>query len=271
MPKFTKECWLTHEHPNKGKSTWNKGKKDVYSEETRKKISLGVKKAFVEGRLKPLRAMLGRHHSEETRTKMSIDRRERDDEINKKMGRTLSRLMVEGKISKPPSNKGKKWSKNTLIKRLDSLKKTTQTKEYRKKVSELMKNLWKNPIFREKITKAKIDAIQSTPNKKERLLGQLIRQATKTREYRFNAKHGFIIIDGLVPDFVNVNGQKKCIELFGDYWHDSSKHPNMPQNRTEHGRKEALARFGWNCLVIWEKELKNPEAVIDKIKEFNLG
>lgn len=30
----------------------------------------------------------------------------------------------------------------------------------------------------------------------------------------------FVGIGGLCPDFVNCNGKKVIIELFGDYWHD---------------------------------------------------
>jgi len=47
------------------------------------------------------------------------------------------------------------------------------------------------------------------------------------------------------------------IELFGDYWHRDQD----PQKRIDH-----FARYGYKCLVIWEKELDNPNQVIEKVK-----
>ena len=57
----------------KGHTTWNKGKKGVYtrSEETRRKMSESRKGK----RLGKDNPMFGKHHSEETRRKMSEDRK----------------------------------------------------------------------------------------------------------------------------------------------------------------------------------------------------
>jgi very-short-patch-repair endonuclease len=70
---------------------------------------------------------------------------------------------------------------------------------------------------------------------------------------------GQLIINGRCPDFVNVNGQKKIIELFGDYWHKGEN----PKDRIK-----IFEPFGYQTLVIWERELKDLKLVSDKILSF---
>ena len=48
------------------------------------------------------------------------------------------------------------------------------------------------------------------------------------------------------------DGNRKLIELFGDYWHQGDD----PQERIAHFEK-----YGFQCLVIWESELKNGRTV----------
>lgn len=60
----------------------------------------------------------------------------------------------------------------------------------------------------------------------------------------------------LCPDFVNVNGQKKIIEVFGEAYHDPKVSASpVPFNRTEKGRKQIFRKYGYDTLVIWTKEI----------------
>lgn len=61
------------------------------------------------------------------------------------------------------------------------------------------------------------------------------------------------------PDFINANGKKQIIELFGVYWHSLFD---------EAQRKEHYKQYGFNCLVIWEDELAALSKVQRKIKRF---
>jgi len=45
------------------------------------------------------------------------------------------------------------------------------------------------------------------------------------------AGDGSLIIRGKCPDFVNVNGRKLIIEVFGDYWHSEER---VGKNSKEH-------------------------------------
>lgn len=75
-----------------------------------------------------------------------------------------------------------------------------------------------------------------------------------------------MVIGHCVPDFANCDGKKEVIELFGDYWH--TKKEKMYWHYTELGRIMAYNSFGYNCLIIWEHELNDSEAVVSKIKQF---
>lgn len=100
------------------------------------------------------------------------------------------------------------------------------------------------------------------PNKPEQLLNNLL-QELLPKEYKY-VGNGKMIIDRFNPDFINCNGQKKIIELFGDYWHNR-------KDWKERDKRRLLAynRLGFKTLIIWEHELRNLGKVIVKIMEFN--
>lgn len=49
------------------------------------------------------------------------------------------------------------------------------------------------------------------------------------------------------PDF-KVHGQRKFIEIWGDYWHKGEDPENLI---------EAYREIGFSCLVVWESEVHN--------------
>lgn len=77
-------------------------------------------------------------------------------------------------------------------------------------------------------------------------------------EWKF-VGNGQLIIDGKCPDFVNVNGQKKIIELYGERWHREDD----PQDRIK-----AFQPFGYETLVIWVRELQHLGRAKKIIAEF---
>lgn len=72
------------------------------------------------------------------------------------------------------------------------------------------------------------------------------------------------MIDGMIPDFFNVNGRKAVIEMFGRYWHENVAN----WRRTELGRVMAFKPFGVDCLVIWEEELRDEANLVAKVRTF---
>ena len=131
--------------------------------------------------------------------------------------------------------------------------------------SEKAKVMWQNPEYRNKIIRNTMKAQNKKPNKKEHQLNELL-QKYFPNEFKYTGD-GVNIIYGLCPDFTNCNSKKKLIELFGDYWHND-KQRNIKWICTEWGRKAIYSQLGYDCLIIWEHELKDENKVVKKIKNF---
>lgn len=62
-----------------------------------------------------------------------------------------------------------------------------------------------------------------------------------------------------VPDF-KIHGQRKVIELFGDYWHAGESTEDLVKQYED---------IGFKCIVFWESEIKsNLDEVLDKVNKF---
>jgi len=123
---------------------------------------------------------------------------------------------------------------------------------------------WQNKEYRNRMIRALRKGSLITPNKKEKLLNALLNELLP-KEYKFVGDWKFVI-DGFCPDFVNVNGQKKIIEFYGDYWHNK-----LEVKERDKRRLIAYKKYGYKTLIIWQRELKDLEKVKDKILNFNGG
>ena len=211
----------------KGRVPGNKGKK--VSEETRQKMREAQK-----GEKSP---NYGKHRSEETRKKLS------------------------------DANKGKKLSEETKKKISDTLKGEKNhnygkhpSEESRRKMSESTKKNWQNPDYIKKV----FDGLNMKPNELEKKVGGIL-QKHLPDEYAYNGDFSCgITIGGKIPDFVNVNGEKIVIEVFGP-WHDEKymrDHfgDDISWKRTEFGTKAHYSQFGYKCVVFWQEELEREDA-----------
>ena len=101
------------------------------------------------------------------------------------------------------------------------------------------------------------------PNKSEKKLIRLIKE--NKLPFKFVGNKTFYI-GKKNPDFIGTDEYRnKIIEFFGDYWHRRNE---MKFHRTEEGRKWFYWENGYDCLIIWESELKEEEIVVKKIKNF---
>lgn len=96
------------------------------------------------------------------------------------------------------------------------------------------------------------------PNYKESQLFEILNNIYP-HEWKY-VGDGSFILDGKNPDFINCNGKKLIIELFGERWHKPEE---------EEQRKEIFKKFGYNTLIIWVKELRNIENLKNKLNIFN--
>ena len=125
-------------------------------------------------------------------------------------------------------------------------------------VSRALKIKWRtDPDFASKV----IRGLHTRPNKIEVQLDTLL-NTSFPKQWKY-VGGGEVIIGGKCPDFLNTDGRKEVIELFGNYWH------NLPKNQErDNERLEAYKKYGYSTLIVWDKELKNIDNVLNKIKEF---
>lgn len=147
-------------------------------------------------------------------------------------------LTEEDKLNKSLAHKGKihsaEWNANATA--------SQRTEEGREIRSKFQKELWANPEHKAKMIKATRQ--QRRPTRPEQRAETLLNYCLPNI-YKYTGD-GAVIINGKNPDFTNYNGQKKVVEIFGDYWH---------RNEDSLDRIRKYAAFGFACLVIWEHEL----------------
>jgi len=96
------------------------------------------------------------------------------------------------------------------------------------------------------------------PNTKEIILNKILNK-NYPNEYKYVGDFQFWL-GGKNPDFMNMNSQKKLIEFYGNYWHKDEN----PKGRIRHFKK-----YGFDTLVIWERELKNISRLERKLNRFH--
>lgn len=235
------------------------------------------------------KSLTGRHHTEETKAKMRASQKGKHNGkftaehlANMSKSQTGKKASVETRLKMrlahlAKNNKGRKWSEKTIRKQSEAHKGNTATKgkkmstkaveinrkahmglkptdETKLKMKRACENNWKKPEYAHNV----LSKVCQRPNKQEMKVMKLLNEVAPN-EYKYTGDGSFSIYN-LHPDFTNINGQKKVIEHYGSYWHRGEN----PQDRID-----KFAEFGFLCLVIWEHELKYPDQIIVRIKEFH--
>jgi hypothetical protein len=218
------------EHPMLGKK---------HSEETRKKLS--------ESHMGLPSGARGLKHSGDTRRRMSESHKgvPLSGEHRKSIGAASIRTWAA-----KSNEEREQWAKNISV----GEKGKFVSEETKKKCSISSKILWRNPDHARKCL------VINSPNKAEmKLLGVL--NTMYPGEWKF-VGDGQVIIGGKYPDFINVNGAKKIIELYGERWHQQDDAPK---------RIGTFKPFGYETLIIWYKELRNIKTLKQSIALFCEG
>jgi len=218
---------------NKGKPSGMKG--HFHTEETKKLYSLT--------RSKENNPMFGKRHREESIKKMS----------EKKCGN------MNGKDNPMFGRKHTNESKKIIGEKSKLYHNKIEVKE---ETSRMFKNFWSrlSDLEKEKFFSKLFKSCETKPNKLEILLNNIIEGVTPS-EFKY-VGDGQVWIGGKNPDWINVNGKKQVIELFGDYWH---------KIEDEEIRKSHFKQYGFDCLVIWEAEFKDTEQLKIKVKNYSLN
>jgi len=204
---------------------WIKGKK--HTEETKRKIGetqrrIGNKPSFKD-----------KSHSEETKRKLSLANtgKHHSEETKRKIG--LAHI-------------GMKYS--IVIKR-------KHTEEFKRKMSERLKgnkiNLGRH--YTSEVMQKILRRLKDRPTSLERKFQEIL--------YKYNLLYRYVgdgsfLIGFKNPDFVNINGEKICIEVANRYHH---KDP-YKENRIKH-----FADWGWKCIVFFEDEI-DEKNIVNQLK-----
>lgn len=201
--------------------------------------------------------MYGRHQTEESKNKnrrWHLGKR-LSEETKAKISKALKGRKFSAEHKRAVVEAITRWNKeNPAVGERNPFYGKHHSLETRKLLSEQAKKRWRNPDYRNSIVRKIMKAWHVKPNKKEKFLINLINEHDLPFRY---VGDGQFILGGRCPDFLNYNGKKQLIELFGDYFHRDDD----PQERIDFFRQ-----YGFETLVIWEHKLDNPSEVVVKIK-----
>ena len=219
------------------------------SEETKAKQSNALKgKPGLKGNENP---MFGKHPSEETRRKMSDAQR---GEKNNNFGKPR---LEETKRKISESERGKKVSEETKKKQSEIGKKRCESKEERERLSQMRRKI-KMPRHHTKI---------------ELIFEEMCKKHNLPFHYVGDSSLWIGKKKGLNPDFIEANGKKIVVEIFGDYWHSLLLNPNLREDATLPYRKRHYKKYGWKMIVFWESDLKREDAeqfVLKKLRDHKI-
>lgn len=197
--------------------------------------------------------MFGKQHTIKTRRKMSLSHE----------GKKFS-IKTRRKISK--IQKGKKLSKETKKKISKANKGKILSKEHIRRMCKSHRKNWQNPKFKIRILSAMMAGCENRPTNPERILKNRLNHLFPN-EYKYVGDGKFWVV-GKNPDFININGQKKIIEMFGSYWHGEER-TKRTKRHEEQIRIRHFAKYGFKTLIVWQHELKNIEQLRRKLIKFH--
>lgn len=187
------------------------------------------------------------HCREEKRWKNPIER--------KRQSYTMKKRIAQGYIEKMREIAKKLWQDPDYRRKQMEIK---QNPDYIERARKAAKKGWQDKKKVQKRIKSILKATAAKPNKAEQKLYRIL-QDIFPGQYLLNVE-GYVIIGRSIPDFININGQKKIIELFGEHWHPKED---------EEKRINLFRTFGYSTLIIWESELKDEEKLKEKLIAFH--
>ncbi|KKL97060.1 hypothetical protein LCGC14_1838220, partial [marine sediment metagenome] len=127
--------------------------------------------------------------------------------------------------------------------------------------SESLKAAWeaKSPEEKDRLTRRVVEGNRRRPTEPERFLGSFLEQFYPGEwAYNGDGSQG-LVIGGKVPDYINVNGEKEVVEVFGSYYHDPEFFPNR---LTEEELVKHYAKCGFKCYIFWDWECYDSEKLL---------
>ncbi len=111
----------------------------------------------------------------------------------------------------------------------------------------------------------RLKGLRNKPTKPEREMIKIIEKNNLPYRYVGN---GDIIIEGRNPDFINTDGKKEVIEVFGNYWHSPLYNINLIKRKRESSFYDNTInhykKYGFKCHIFWENSI-NERDVLQKL------
>jgi hypothetical protein len=213
--------------------------------EWKHKLSSYAKQRFKDSRNHP---KYGTHHSSETKARI------RSALLGKKLTpEHCANIASATKIA---------WSTPTTRQNLIAARKLAMANlDVRARIKSSVRAFCENPPsgWKEEWTRKRVQGEHSSPNRGELVMLRLL-ESIAPGEFKFNGNYQLgVCLDRLVPDFVNVNGQKKIIELYGSWSHRNDDMERKPQR---------YAKLGYECFIVWDFELKDQVTLKRRLKNY---
>jgi len=227
------------EEIEKGKATWIANNHQC-SMETREKIrrsKLGNKNCLGK------QNALGFKHTELEKTRMSL--RRKGHLVSEETRNKIAEARKGHLVSSETREKLRQWNLT-----------------HRDILVKIGKKAWEDPSKVANMMANMLKARHQKPNKLEVQFSEFLNLYFPS-EWKY-VGNGDLIIGRKCPDFVNINGKKQLIELFGNYWH---------KNKDSNTRIKFYKQYGFDTLVLWEADIKSlpEEALVQIIKSFNIA
>jgi very-short-patch-repair endonuclease len=230
---------------------WNKGLTSANNEKVRK-IGQNIRKNALNN---PNFGNRGKKFTEEHKRKIAIAN------IGLKRSEETKKLISIRKIgTKRTEEERRKISIKTTGKGNPFYGKK-HSEETKQKLRNKHKKWWLIPenrikILNEVMLQKRLDGLMKRPTSLEKQMIDIIEK--HNLPYRYTGD-GAVLIGYKNPDFVNVNGEKICIEVANTIHHAIDY---------ETKRKEHFKKWGWDCIVFRTNKLIEEE-VLQKINSFN--
>jgi len=199
------------------------------AEETRRRISAGNtgKTMSKESKQRNREAHLGKVMSEDARQNMSIAQSESYVSDPTRSGR-ISESLRQTNVQDPTVNARR---------------------------SSTMRETWKDPRYVEAWSEGMKKGLHTRPNGPETVVLSTLSKHFPG-EWKYTGGND-VRIGRHNPDFMNVNGKKQVIEVFGVWWHSEEEVEPL----IVHYKK-----YGFNCLVIWEYDVFDEGLIVERVK-----
>ncbi len=179
-------------------------------------------------------------------------------QIGESVKRSCSeRIWTEDNSKNRSEANSKRWTSYTKEERQDIKDRNSNSnREHWEGLSNEAYEVWlEATIAAQKKAKLEGKGHIGSPNADEFFLGIYLEKRFPG-EWAFNGSYNQgITIGRKVPDFVNTNGKKEVVEMFGH-----QRHPDWH----EKAWKEHYAKYGYKCTIVWE-EYTDSDSDLDRI------